>query len=290
MDDYLIRIITEKVNVRGLACVTTDLVNEACQLHRAHPTPSAALGRALTGGVLMGALLKTGQRIALKFEGDGPLKKIVVEADSDGVVRGYVAVPELDLPLSRGKLDVSGALGKKGLFTVIKDLRLKEPYSGTVDLFTGEIGEDIAYYFKESEQIPSAVGLGVYLGVGGNVSAAGGFLIQSFPPYDEEAVEKLIQRIREMPGITDFIRDGKTPEELLEMLFEGIPYDVLEKRALAYKCSCSRERTEQALISLGREEIESIITEEEEIDVTCEFCRKSYPFNREDLTGLLGEV
>jgi molecular chaperone Hsp33 len=285
--DYLVRIITKNVNVRGLACVTTHLVDKTCRRQGAQPTACVALGRALTGGALMGALLKTGQRVALRFEGNGPLEKIIVEAESDGTVRGYVKVPHVDLPLKNGKFDVSGALGDSGLLTVVKDLRLKEPYTGMVELYTGEIGEDLAFYLTESEQIPSAVGLGVSVDKDGGVSAAGGFLIQSFPPYKKETVDGLITQIQEMSSITELISEGKTPEQLLDILFSGIPFDILEERPLAFQCSCSKERVEKALVALGREEIEAIISRQEETTVTCEFCQSSYQLTREELEQLV---
>ena len=284
------RLITKAANVRGLACVTTNLVSEACLRHGTYPTASAALGRALTGGALMGALLKTGQRVALKFEGNGPLRKVVVEADSNGTVRGYVGVPEVDLPLRQGKPDVAGALGHAGLLTVAKDLRLKEPYQGIVQLYTSEIAEDIAFYLTESEQVPSAVGLGVFVEPEGTVSAAGGFLIQSLPPSDKNIIERVIGQIGQMPPITELMHRGKRPEEWLKHLFNGIPFDIIEKRELAFQCSCSRERMERALISLGREELTSLLEEEEETDVTCHFCHERHIFNRNDLENLIGEV
>jgi molecular chaperone Hsp33 len=211
MEDYLVRVITKDASVRGLACVTTNLVREAYSRHGTYPTATAALGRALTGGTLMGALLKTGQRVALKFSGNGPIQKVLVEAESNGAVRGYVGVPNVDLPLKDGKIDVGSAVGHAGVLTVTKDLRLKEPYTGIVELFTGEIGDDIAFYLTESEQIPSAVGLGVYVEPDGIVSAAGGFLIQSLPPSDEEIIDKLITQIEAMPSITELLRSGKRP-------------------------------------------------------------------------------
>ena len=290
MDDYLVRIISKDHSVRALACITTHLVNEACRRQDAYPTAAAALGRALTGGILMGALLKTGQRVALKFDGKGPLKKIVVEAESNGLVRGYVAEPHVDLPLRAGKLDVASALGKDGLLTVIKDLRMKEPYQGIVKLFSGEIAEDLAFYLAESEQIPSAVGLGVFVEPDRTVSAAGGFLIQSLPSVNEEVIDRLIERIPQLPPVTELLRGGKTPENMLELLFTGIPFSILEKYALAFRCSCSREKVEEALISLGRNELTSLATQEEETFVTCEFCREQYAFNREDLSRLAKEV
>jgi molecular chaperone Hsp33 len=240
--DYLVRVIAKDANVRGLACVTSRLVDEVCRRHGAYPTACAALGRALTGGVLMGALLKTGQRVALRFEGNGPLKKILVEADSDGAVRGLVRVPRVDLPLKQGKLDVAGALGSSGLLIVTKDLRLKEPYTGIVNLLSGEIAEDLAFYLTESEQIPSAVGLGAYVASGGTVAASGGFLIQSFPPFDHEVVEEIIGRIRKIPSITEQLRECGTPESMLDLIFQDIPFATLEKREVFFRCSCSRER------------------------------------------------
>ena len=287
MSDYLVRIITKSGSVRALACVTTELVGEACRRHGTLPTASAALGRALTGGALFGALLKTGQRVAFRFEGNGPLKKIVVEAESNGAVSGYVGVPEVELPDRGGKLDVAGALGRAGFLTVTKDLGLKEPYKGMVQLYTSEIAEDLAYYLTSSEQIPSAVGLGVFVEPDQTVSAAGGFLIQALPPEDAEAVDTLMERIDKMPPVTELLRQGKSPEELLELLFAGIPYDTLEKRALAFCCSCSREKVERALIAMGKEELRRYIDEQGEASVTCEFCREGYRFSREELEGIL---
>ncbi len=290
MEDYLVRIISKDYSVRALACVTTHLVNEACRRQDAYPTAAAALGRALTGAALMGALLKTGQRVALKFEGNGPLKKIVAEGESNGLVRGYVAVPQVDLPPKAGKLDVASALGKEGFLTVIKDLRMKEPYQGIVKLYSGEIAEDLAYYLAESEQIPSAVGLGVFVEPDRTVSAAGGFLIQSLPPVNEEVINRLMERIPQLPPITELLRGGKTPEDVLALIFAGIPFIILEKYALAFRCSCSRERVEAALISLGRKELSSLMAQEEETFVNCEFCRQQYVFSPEELARLVKEI
>ncbi len=290
MTDYLVRIITKSGTARALACVTTGLVGEACLRHGTYPTASAALGRALTGGALMGALLKTGQRLALKFEGNGPLKKIIVEAEANGAVRGYVRVPEVDLPPRDGKLDVGGALGRAGFLTVTKDLGMKEPYRGVVQLFTSEIAEDLAFYLTESEQIPSAVGLGVFVEPDNTVSAAGGFLIQSLPPQDEEVVDLLMERIENMPPITELMRRGTSPEEFLETLFAGIPYDTLEKRVIAFHCSCSREKIERVLLSLGKEELADMIERQGQAEVTCEFCRELYLFDRTELGPLRAEL
>ncbi len=288
--DYLVRIITKSENVRALACVTTGLVNEAARRHGAYPTASAALGRALSGAALMGALLKIGQRVAMKFEGNGPLRKIIVEADSNGAVRGFVGVPEVHMVNAAGKLDVGGALGRAGFLTVTKDLGLKEPYKGMVQLYTGEIAEDIAYYLTESEQIPSAVGLGVFVETDNRVSASGGFLVQSLPPGDEEVIDKLMERINRMPPVSRLLLEGKTPEQLLDKMFEGIPYMTLEKRKLAFKCTCSREKVERVLISMGAGELADIMRRDGGTEVTCEFCREVYPFSRADLELLAKEI
>ena len=289
MADYLVRSITDKLNVIALACVTTDLVGEAARLHGTSPTATAALGRALTGGLLMGALLKPGQRVALKFQGNGPLKRILVEADSVGLARGYVAVPEADVPSQGDKLNVSGVLGHEGFLTVVKDLGLKDPYRGIVKLHTGEIAEDIAYYYLESEQIPSAVGLGVFIESDGRVSASGGFLIQTFFTGEDPLVDQLIGNVQRIPGISESLRQGKTPEDMLATLLSEIPYHVVGKRHLSFRCTCSRERVERALIALGNEELRSLGAEQEKTEVTCEYCRSTYQFTREDLEGLRRE-
>ena len=290
MEDYLVRIITKNKNILAMACVTTNLVNDARERHKTFPTATAALGRALTAGQLMGALLDSDQRVAMKFEGDGPLKKIIVEAQSNGTVRGYVGEPEVELPPKNGKLDVSGALGTQGYLTVTKDLQLKKPYMGVVHLYTGEIASDLAYYLTESEQIPSAVGLGVFVEPEGNVSAAGGFLIQSLPPSDEELIDTLADRIENMQPVTQQLRDGKLPEDLLAEIFQDVSFTVLEKRPLSFACTCSRDRIEQALITLGPEEIRSMIQDDDLVDITCQFCRQQYMFARRELEQILDEI
>ena len=290
MKDYLLRAIAREANIRALACVSTGLVSEACKRHHASPTACAALGRALTGGALMAALLKEGQRVALKFEGNGPVGKIIVEAESSGHVRGYVSNPWVEIEPREGKLDVAGAVGKSGTLLVIKDLGLRDPYNGMVPLYSGEVAEDLAYYFTESEQIPSAVGLGVFVNNEGMVRAAGGFLLQSFPPRNHRLIEKLIQKIEKMPTVTEILREGKGPSDILNIIFQGIPYDLLEEKEIAFKCNCSRERVEAALISLGMEELERLVVEEGGAQVKCEFCKALYEFDEKDLKALQDEV
>ncbi len=285
----MVRVVARYENVRGMACVTTGLVREACLRHDAYPTAAVALGRALTGGALMGALTKTGQRTALKFEGNGPIGKIIVEADSDGSVRGYAGNPHVDLPPADGRFDVAGAVGRAGFLTVTRDLHMKEPYRGIVRLYTSEIAEDIAFYLLESEQIPSAVGLGVSAGPSG-ITAAGGFLIQTLPPADEAVIETLARRIKTLPSVTEMLQGGLAPEGIIDTIFKDIPVDVLEKRELAFRCACSRGRMEKALIALGRKELETLIETQEPVTLTCEFCRKPYSFAADAIQGLIDDL
>jgi molecular chaperone Hsp33 len=287
MKNYFIRTMTQSGNILGLAAVTTDLVNQAAQLHCTAPTASAALGRALTGGALMAMLLKKDQSLALKFEGNGPLGRIVVEADRLGNVRGLVGNVNADLPPRAGKLDVSGVVGKNGLLTVIKDLGGKENSQGIVTIRSGEIAQDLAYYFAESEQIPSAVGLGVFVEPDETVTAAGGFLIQAFPPADDAMIEALMGRLERLPPVTQILRNGGTPETLLEAIFGDTPLHTLEKGALNLACSCNQKRLERVVISLGPVEIGSLIADQGDVDITCEFCRTTYHFEKKDLQEIL---
>ncbi len=289
MNDHLIRVISDEANVRAMACLTTATVSEACSRHRTSPTASVALGRALAGGVLMGALLKGRQRVALKFEGNGPLGKIVVEADPMCLVHGYVGNPEADLPLKDGRFDVAGALGHAGLLTVTKDLHLKSPYQGVVNLVSSEIAEDIAYYLTESEQTPSAMGLTTIPDDKGGIAVAGGFLLQSLPPANDEALDALTERIRTMPPLAKLLLEGASPKDVLDHIFGDIAYEILGHQDVAFHCGCSRDRIEQALITLGTDEITALAEQEQETVVTCEFCREPYVFSADDLRKLATE-
>ena len=289
MNDHLIRVISDEANVRAMACLTTATVSEACSRHRTSPTASVALGRALTGGVLMGALLKGRQRVALKFEGNGSLGKIVVEADPMCLVHGYVGNPEADLPLKDGRFDVAGALGHAGLLTVTKDLHLKSPYQGVVNLVSSEIAEDIAYYLTESEQTPSAMGLTTIPDDKGGIAVAGGFLLQSLPPANDEALDALTERIRTMPPLAKLLLEGASPKDVLDHIFGDIAYEILGHQDVAFHCGCSRDRIEQALITLGTDEITALAEQEQETVVTCEFCREPYVFSADDLRKLATE-
>jgi molecular chaperone Hsp33 len=290
LKDYLVRAMTTTGNIRAFACVTSHLVQEICEQHDTCPTATVALGRALTGGALMGALLQDEQRVALKFEGNGPLQKILVEADGAGHIRGYVGVPKIDLPLKQGAFDVVSAIGRAGFLTVTKDLRLKEPYKGVVQLYSSEIAEDLAYYFAESEQIPSAVGAGVFVEASGKVAAAGGFLLQSLPPADEEQVEDLARHVERMPPITELLRQGTTAEGLLKQIFGNISLDILSTQPLAFKCNCSKARMKKALVALGVDDLLEMSRELEATEVLCEFCRARYSFRPEEIKRLVEKI
>jgi molecular chaperone Hsp33 len=289
ISDYRIRSLAEDGGVRAIACVTTELVAESCRRHGTWPAAGAALGRALTGGALMGALLKDRDRVALKFEGNGPLGKILVEADGRGAVAGYVGNPRVDLPARDGAPNVAGALGRAGLLTVTRDLGLREPYRGVVRLATSEIGEDLAHYFLESEQIPSAVGVGVYQDATG-VTAAGGFLVQSLPGADPELVDGVIDHIRTLPPVTEQLREGRRPEKMIAAIFGEIPFRILEQDPLRFACHCGRERFERALVALGREELSELSKRTKDTVLTCEFCRETYVFTPDSLGKLLAEL
>jgi molecular chaperone Hsp33 len=290
MDDYLVRILAKDAGVRAFGCLMTNIVNQITSRHQTAPTATVALGRAVVAGALLGGLLKMRQRLAIKFEGDGPLGRIIVEADANGQVRGYVAAPDVDLPLQDGAYDVGGALGYDGVLTVVKDLRLKELAEGVVPLTTGHIDHDLTFYLNHSEQIPSVVKVEVELDENGRVAAAGGLLIQAIPPYKEETVFALADRLEEMPPMGELLQAGRTPEELLDDIFQGVPYAWLGQQPLFFICSCSRERSRRALLNLGREDLEDLLATEGEAVIDCHFCRAQYTFGREEMEEMLAEM
>ena len=290
LEDIVVRVVSMEANLRGVACTATDVVKEACRRHHTSPTATVALGRALCGGGLMGALLKGDQRVALRLEGNGPLRKILVEADSHGAVCGTVGNPSADLPPRNGRFDVAGALGRAGLLTVTKDLRLKEPYSGTVQLTSSEIAEDLAYYLTESEQVPSAMGLSVRLGEDLEATAAGGFLVQALPPADAAVVNRVVEHIQALPPLSDMLVEGSPPEELLAAIFEDISFEVLERYPLRFRCKCSRERMAEALALLGKDEVDSLLKDQKGALIRCTFCGDSYRFGLEELEDLIGSL
>lgn len=281
MQDHLARAMAAEGKIRAVACITTNLVNEISFLQGASPAVSIALGRALSGTALMASTLKQGQRLAVKFEGSGPMQKLVCEADWGGILRATVGKPEAMAAT------IPDLLGRAGFLTVSKDLGLKEPYKGTVQLYTSEIGEDIAYYLTDSEQIPSAIGLSAALTEDGSVAVAGGFMIQSLPPADQAAVEQIMEKIENLPSLAQLLQNGKTPEQLLELLLDGLDYITLESTDLRFRCGCSKEKVKQALAVLGKEETKRLIEEQGEVIITCEFCKQEYRLTKDEIRQYL---
>jgi len=239
---------------------------------------------------MMGAMLKGEDKLTVQVKGDGPLGRIVVDANAKGEVRGYVDNPHVDLPPNeQGKLDVAGAVGRNGFLYVVKDLGLKEPYRGSVPLVSGELGEDFTYYFASSEQTPSAVGLGVLVDTDGGVRQAGGFILQLMPGVEEQAIDRLERRLKEMPQLTSLLDRGETPEEILRYLADE-DVQILERMPVAFKCNCSRERVERTLVSMGERELRALIEEDGRAEVTCHFCNSAYAFDRSELAKLLEQA
>jgi molecular chaperone Hsp33 len=290
MEDYLVRIIAKDTGLRGLACVTTTLANEAAERHETTPTTTTVLERALTSGVLTGALLKVGQRVAVKFEANGPVGKAIAESDAYGKVRGYVVNPDVDLPLIDGKPNIVDALGEVGLLSVVKDVKLQELSEGVVPLQTSTFDGDLTYYLNHSEQTPSLVVIAEVLAENGRLQVSGGVLIQAMPPNDISIIRDFIERMQELPPLDALLAEGKTPEEILELLFAGIAYEELEKRPLRFQCTCSRERSEKALVNLGKTDLENLLETEGEAEVDCHFCHERYLFNEEDLRLILASM
>jgi molecular chaperone Hsp33 len=287
MADQIVRALCLSGGIRILVCNASVLAREICALQKTSATASIALSRGVAGGALMGALLKDGQRIALKFEGNGPLRKMIVEADSDGAVRGCVGNPAADLEPVQGKWNVAGLIGKAGFLTVSKDLGAGgRPYPGVVQLVSSEVGEDLAYYLTDSEQTPSAVGLGATLDENGMVSICGGFLVQALPKADEGELEKIMTRIANLPALSGLLVEGGG-EGVIRELFGAIPYTVLESHDIFFRCGCGQEKVERALLTLGSEELRDMRSKENGAEVTCEFCRKTYSLSAADLDNLI---
>lgn len=292
MKDKLIRATAKDGQVRIIAAITTDLVNEATKTHECMPTASAALGRMLTGGVLMGAMLKNDtDSLSIQIDGGGEAKGITVTAHNDGSVKGYIGNPKIDLPLNeKGKLEVGGAIGKNGYLKVIKDMGLKEPYVGQVPIYTGEVGDDIAYYFTVSEQTPSAVALGVLVDTDLSIKAAGGFIIQMMPGASEFLADIITYRLEEIPSVTSMIEKGMTIEEILEFVFEDMDLKIYDSLVPEYKCDCSRERVERVLMSIGKNDLQEIYDDGKTEEILCHFCNKTYDFKPEDIKKILDDI
>ena len=288
MNDYIIRATAANDQIRAFAAVTTEMVETAREHHNTSPVATAALGRLLTAGAMMGSMMK-GEKdvLTLQIKAGGPLQGITVTADSQGNVKGYVGNPDVCIPAnSKGKLDVAGAVGP-GFLTVIKDMGLKEPYSGQVMLQTCEIAEDLTYYFARSEQVPSAVGLGVLMNKNNTVRQAGGFIVQLMPFAEEEVISRLEQNVQKINSVTNLLEEGHTPESLLEKVLEGFDVQINEKMDTRFHCNCSKERVAKALISIGRKELNEMIQEGKPIEMNCHFCNTNYNFTVEELKEIL---
>ncbi|MDS0527511.1 Hsp33 family molecular chaperone HslO [Clostridium sp. SHJSY1] len=289
MKDKIVRGTAKDGMIRVIGGITTELVNDGTSVHDCTPVAAAALGRMLTAGALMGTTLKSEKEvITLKINGNGEAKGITVTAHSDASVKGFIGNPLVNLPLNNnGKLDVGGIIGTDGTLYVIKDLGLKEPYVGQVPIQTGEIAEDITYYYTVSEQTPSAVSLGVLVDKDLSIKSAGGFIIQMMPGADPLLADILMYRLEEIPSITTMINEGKTIEEILEYIFDGMDLKLEDANEPKYFCDCSRERIERALISIGEKDLKEIYDDGKEEEVVCHFCNKKYKFSNEEIGSLL---
>ena len=288
MSDYIIRATAANSQIRAFAAVTTDMVETARKAHNTSPVATAALGRLLTGGAMMGTMMKGDKDIlTLQIHAGGPLQGITVTADSKGNVKGYVGNPNVCIPAnSKGKLDVAGAVGV-GFMNIIKDMGLKEPYMGQVALQTSEIADDLTYYFATSEQGPSAVGLGVLMNKDNTVRQAGGFIVQLMPFAEESVIAKLEENVQKITSVTNLLEEGHTPESLLERVLEGFDIEINDRMDTQFYCNCSKERVEKALISIGRKELNELIQEGKEVEMNCHFCNTNYVFSVEELKEIL---
>ena len=288
MTDYIVRATAANNQIRAFAATTKETVEAARQAHNTSPVATAALGRLLTGGAMMGSMMKNdSDMLTIQIKGDGPIGGLTVTADSKGNVMGYVEHPEVMLPPNaQGKLDVAGALGI-GLISVIKDMGLKEPYVGQTILQTSEIAEDLTYYFATSEQVPSSVGLGVLMEHDNTVKQAGGFIVQLMPFVDDDVVDRLEANINKISSVTSMLDRGMTPEEILEEVLDGFEVEVKDTMPAQFYCNCTKERVEKAIISIGKKDIQEMIEDGKPIEVNCHFCGKSYEFSVEELKTLI---
>lgn len=287
MTDYMVRATAGNAQIRAFAVTTKDTVETARQAHNTSPVITAALGRLLTAGVMMGSMLK-GEKdlLTLQIKGDGPVRGLTVTANAQGEVKGYAEVPDVILPANeKGKLDVGRAVGR-GTLNVIRDMGLKDPYVGQTELITGEIGDDLTNYFAASEQTPSSVGLGVLMEKNNTVRCAGGFIIQLMPFAEEETIAKLEHNLSLINSVTALLDQGLTPEELLGRVLNGFDVEITDRMPCSFSCSCSKERVEKALISIGKKELCEMIEDGEPIEVNCHFCGKNYVFSVDELRRL----
>lgn len=291
MSDYLVKALAFNDQVRAYAVDTTKTVGEAQRRHGSWPTASAALGRAMTAGVMMGAMMKGNEKITLKIEGNGEAGPILVDSDAKGSVRGYITRPQTHFDLNeQGKLDVRRAVGAEGMLTVVKDLGLRENFSGQTPIVSGELGEDFTYYFAVSEQVPSSVGVGVLVNPDNTILAAGGFIVQLMPNTDDATITILEERITTMEPISKLIERGLTPEQVLIYILGEENVKFLDKMPVQFDCKCSKQRFGDAIISLGRQEIQEMIDEDHGAEAQCHFCNEKYQFSEEELEQLKQEA
>lgn len=288
MADYLVRATAADAQIRAFAVTSKELVEMARSRHDLSPVVTAGLGRLLTGAVMMGSMLKGEKDIlTLQVAGDGPVRGLTVTADSKGNVKGYAQVPQAMMPPNaQGKLDVGGVIGN-GYLNVIKDMGLKEPYSSQIELQTGEIGDDLTYYFAASEQVPSCVALGVLMERNNTVKQAGGFIIQLMPFAQEEVIQKLEEKLTTIQPVTTMLDEGNTPEQILELVLGDMGLEITDKMPVQFQCNCNKERVEKVLISLGKKELKDIIAEGKEVELNCHFCNTNYTFTVEELKEIL---
>ncbi|OPZ90923.1 MAG: 33 kDa chaperonin [Firmicutes bacterium ADurb.Bin419] len=291
MEDYVIRATAAEGTVRAVAAITTNMVIDATKIHGLSPLASVALGRTMTAASLMSTFFKGSKdTLTIQIKGDGPLGGIVVVSDSNANVRGYVYNPLIYLPPNEyGKYDVAGAIGANGYLNVIRDLGLKEPYIGYVDLLSGEIAEDIAYYFASSEQVPSVVSLGVLIDSEELIHCSGGFIIQLMPGADENTISVIEEKINGLPPVTKLLSEGKKPEDILELVLGDMKLKIGEKSPCRYNCNCSKERMEKGLLSLGKKEILSMVEEQHGAETQCHFCNSKYQFTEKELLDLIND-
>lgn len=290
MKDYLVRGIAANGTVRAFAVDTTESVSHAAERHETYPVVTAALGRILSAGAMMGSMMKgEDDLITLTIKGDGPIGTITVTADSHGNIKGFAGNPTVDIPLKRpGKLDVGGAVGN-GTLTVVMDLGLAEPYNGTVELQTGEIGDDFAYYFTVSEQTPSAVGLGVMVDTDWSVKHSGGFIIQMMPDVQEDTISVLESKLAEVSSVTDMMEQGMTPEDMLKSILGDLDLKITETSPVQFKCNCSKDRVASALATIQSSDLQEMIDDGKDIEVKCYFCNSAYNFSVDELKDILAK-
>lgn len=291
MEDYIVRASAADNAVRAFAITSKELTEQARRCHHTSPVISAALGRLLAAGAMMGVMMKgKDDLLTLQIISDGPGKGLVVTADAAGHVKGYPKVADVDLPANAmGKLDVGGAVGN-GILRIIKDMGLKEPYSGTTELQTGEIAEDLTYYFASSEQVPSSVGLGVLIDKDCSVRQAGGFIIQLMPFAEDAVIEQLEQNLSNLSSVTDMLERGYTPEKILEELLDGLGLEITDKLPACFQCNCSKERVQKALAGISKSDMQSMADDGEPIEVKCQFCNTAYQFGTDELKELLAQM